>query len=296
MFGYVRPAMGRLSPEDQQRYQALYCGLCHRLGERCGFLSRMTLNYDFTFLAALLSADDACCPRRCPVSPLQKRPAVSGSEALDLAADCSVILTYYKVLDEVADGRFTRRQFCRLGGGLLRKAYRACARRRPAFDEAVRREMGRLHRLEEEQCPIMDESADTFARLLESIALEIAHPVERRILAQFLYHLGRWIYLVDALDDLKKDRQEGNYNPIALRFGLADGVLTEEARKSVSTTLDASIRQMAAAYELWTFGPWSALIQSTVYEGLYHVGHAVLEGTFHASDWREYFRGKKEQL
>ena len=296
MFGYVRPALGRLSPEDRQRYQALYCGLCHRLGERCGFLSRMTLNYDFTFLAALLSADDACCQRRCPASPLKRRTAACGSEALDLAADCSVILTYYKVLDEVADGRFTRRQFCRLGAGILRRAYRVCAARRPAFDEAVRREMGRLRCLEDEQCAVMDESADTFARLLESIAGEVEDPTKRRVLAQFLYHLGRWIYLVDALDDLEKDKQEGNYNPIALRFGLTGGVLTDEARKSVAVTLDASIRQMAAAYELWTFGPWSALIQSAVYEGLYQVGHAVLEGTFHASDWREYFGGKKEQL
>lgn len=37
---------------------------------------------------------------------------------------------------------------------------------------------------------------------------------------------------------------------------------------------------MAAAFELADFGPWRAIIESVVYEGLYAVGAAVLNGTF----------------
>ena len=50
------------------------------------------------------------------------------------------------------------------------------------------------------------------------------------------------------------------------------------------------------AYELWDFGMWSPIIRSTVYEGLYCVGNAVLEGTFHAAGSRRGSRGQKEQL
>ena len=128
------------------------------------------------------------------------------------------------------------------------------------------------------------------------IAGEVEDPTKRRVLAQFLYHLGRWIYLVDALDDLKKDAGEGQYNPILLRYDLAGGELTPEARRDVVITLDASIRQMAAAFELWDFGRWSGVIRAAVYEGLYRVGNGVLEGTFHASPRRRQRRGKKEHI
>lgn len=66
----------------------------------------------------------------------------------------------------------------------------------------------------------MDQAADAFAVLLERSADQVEHEVQRRVLAQMLYHLGRWIYLIDAADDLKKDARSGNYNPVALRFGL----------------------------------------------------------------------------
>ena len=98
---------------------------------------------------------------------------------------------------------------------------------------------------------------------------------------QLLYHLGRWIYLIDGADDLKKDAESGNYNPIALRYGLTDGTWTPESRRDFATTLDHSIHQMAAAFELWDFGVWTPVLQSTFYGGLFQVGKAVLDGSFH---------------
>ena len=147
--------------------------------------------------------------------------------------------------------------------------------------------------MEEARCPSLDEPAGAFARILAAAAAESGHPIKGRVLEQLLYHLGRWIYLVDAVDDLREDSRTGNYNPVALRFGLTDGTLSWEARERVGETLDASIQAMAVAYELWDFGPWSALIRATVYEGLYCVGHAVMDGTFHTA---QKGGGKKELL
>ena len=62
---------------------------------------------------------------------------------------------------------------------------------------------------------------------------EVDDPIRRRVLEQILYHLGRWVYLVDAADDLKKDAASGNYNPVALRYGLKDGVWTPESPAGV---------------------------------------------------------------
>ena len=107
-----------------------------------------------------------------------------------------------------------------------------------------------------------------------------ADRMRRRVLEQLLYHLGRWIYLVDAADDLKKDVKSGSYNPLVYRFHAEGGTLTAEDRAALAATLDSSVRAMAAAFELADFGPWRAIIESVVYEGLYAVGAAVLNGTF----------------
>mgnify|MGYP003300678134 CR=1 FL=1 len=95
--------MGILPEEEQERFRSVYCGLCHTLGKRYGFGARFILNYDFTFLAILLSEGGAaeCGCARCVVHPLKKRCYHKCSPALELAADESVILAYWQLRDGV---------------------------------------------------------------------------------------------------------------------------------------------------------------------------------------------------
>ena len=281
MFGYVRPAAQRLTEEQQQRYEGAYCGLCHTLGRRYGLAGRMILNYDLTFLAMLLSEGTAeRCTKRCLIHPVKGRPCACGGSAFELAADMSVILTWWQIQDGIADHGFFGGLKYRAASLLLRRAYRKARALRPAFDESTRCHLEKLSALEKEHCPSLDTAADTFARLLADAAREVAQPVKRRVLEQMLYHLGRWVYLVDAADDLKKDVKTGSYNPLPLRYALPGDTLTDTARQALAQTLDSSIRAMAAAFELWDFGDYGPVIESTVYEGLYAVGTSVLEGTF----------------
>ena len=281
MFGYVRPAAQRLTEEQQQRYEGAYCGLCHTLGRRYGLAGRMILNYDLTFLAMLLSEGTAeRCTKRCLIHTVKGRPCACGGSAFELAADMSIILTWWQIQDGIADHGFFGGLKYRAASLLLRRAYRKARALRPAFDESTRRHLEKLSELEKENCPSLDAAADTFARLLADAAHEVAQPVKRRVLEQMLYHLGRWVYLVDAADDLKNDVKTGSYNPLPLRYALPGDTLTDTARQALAQTLDGSIRAMAAAFELWDFGDYGPVIESTVYEGLYAVGTSVLEGTF----------------
>ena len=281
MFGYVRPAAQRLTEEQQQRYEGAYCGLCHTLGRRYGLAGRMILNYDLTFLAMLLSEGAVeRCTKRCLIHPVKGRPCACGGSAFELAADMSIILTWWQIQDGIADHGFFGGLKYRAASLLLRRAYRKARALRPAFDESTRRHLEKLSELEKENCPSLDAAADTFARLLADAAHEVAQPVKRRVLEQMLYHLGRWVYLVDAADDLKNDVKTGSYNPLPLRYALPGDTLTDTARQALAQTLDGSIRAMAAAFELWDFGDYGPVIESTVYEGLYAVGTSVLEGTF----------------
>jgi hypothetical protein len=281
VFGYVLPPADTLPEEEKKRFSAVYCGLCHTLGERYGLPGRMILNYDFTFLAILFSAGEGTCiESRCPVHPVKGCAACQSTKALETAADESVILFWWQLQDGIADHGFLKGLRYRLAALFLKKAYRKAREVRPDFDRSTKECLAELAALEMENCPSLDRTADTFARLLAGAAGEEEDPVKARVLRQMLYHLGRWIYLTDAADDLKKDFRHGCYNPVALRYELPGGELTAESRESLAATMDASIRVIAASFELYDFGIWTALIESVVYRGLYAVGHSVLHGTF----------------
>ena len=281
MFGYVRPPQD-LPEEELRRFGRAYCGLCHTLGQRYGTAARFILNYDFTFLAILLSGreEGPVHHGRCAAHPVHGRDRLESGPALELAADESVILAYWQARDGVEDHDWFHGLKYRGISTVLERAYRKAARARPAFNQSTRRQLGALAALEREGCSSMDRAADTFAVLLQGAAQSVDDPVRRRVLEQIFYHLGRWVYLVDAADDLKKDAASGDYNPVALRYGLSGGVWTEEARQSFAATLDHSIHMMATAFELWDFGVWTPVLETTLYTGLFRVGKAVLDGTF----------------
>lgn len=278
------PPSGGLPEEETERFRKIYCGLCHTLGRRYGCAARFILNYDFTFLAILLSdgAEPVCGEARCPSSPFRRRCFQRQDDALELAADECVILAYWQLRDGVADHGFLRSLGCRLLSRLLRSAYRKACACRPAFDRAAREHLGQLAALEQSGCASVDAPADTFAQLLAAAAEAVPDVSRRRILRQILYHLGRWIYLVDAADDVKQDLRRGSYNPLPARYGLQNGEWDGPSRTEFTATLDHSVHMIATAFELGEFGCWTPLLQAVIYTGLFQVGKSVLDGTFHA--------------
>ena len=280
MFGYVRPALDGLSEEDRGCYRQAYCGLCHALGRRHGWMARFTLSYDLTFLALLYAGEAGAerCSRRCPAHPLRAPAQCFCGEALDRAADASVILTWYKLCDDVADhGPISGLPYhaTRL---LFRRAYCRAAEALPELDARAAENMARLAVLERERSPQLDRVADTFAGILAAAGKTGGDEKRHRVMEQLLYHLGRWVYLADAWDDLEKDRKKDRYNPLNARFA---GHASEE-RDYVETTMTHSIRLAGAAAELLDLGPQRAAIENVLYTGLPTVQRAVLEGR-----WKE---------
>ena len=129
-----------------------------------------------------------------------------------------------------------------------------------------------LAALEAEHSPSLDRPADTFARILQAAVPEGEE--QARVLAQLLYHLGRWIYLLDAREDLEEDLREGRYNPVAARYG------PEGDDQALSLTLDQSQAQMAAALELGQFGCRKAVLENIIYLGLPLVQRTVFDGSW----------------
>lgn len=278
MFGYVRPLRGELKVQDWEGYQAAYCGLCHALKEQCGFVARFVLNYDFVFLALLLEeevASQAPCQRRCAAHPVKPRKAVPVTPCMALCARESVILTRYKLLDDGRDEGFGRAVKSRLARLLLARSYHKARRALPQFDETVKTCLGELGELEKGKCPSIDRTADTFARLLAAAAPATGEEDIDRPRAQLLYHLGRWIYLADAADDLREDKAKGRYNPIDARFG------GEPDMDYIETTMNHSLTLAQSAFQLLPSNRWQAVVENILYLGLPQVQKLAVAGAWH---------------
>ena len=287
MFGYVRPILEKLSPEDRERFQSVYCGLCHVLGKEYGAWARLILNYDFTFLALLLMEEEGCTAQfRCPCKKFCRKTRMEYSPALQLAADDSVILTYWKLRDAVSDHSFCRGIGYRMLSSFMRPAYRKAAFRQPAFAQKTEENLRLLQKLEQEKVPSIDRPADAFAQILSAAVSGMDASDRKRICEQMLYHLGRWIYLIDALDDLSEDAATENYNPLIYRFRLKDGVLDEDSRARLIATLDHSVNLISSAYTLANYGVWSPVIENIIYFGFPGVGYLVLEGKWNRAESR----------
>lgn len=288
MFGYVRPYKAKLSETEKERYGAIYCGLCHAMGKRYGFPARFTLNYDFAFLAMLFASaqdDPVICQKRCPAHPFRKGKGCICFEGLEIAADESVILTWHKLRDDVTDSGFWSGLSARVALLLFRPAYRKAAALRPEFDRQVQSGLAELHLLEENNSSELDRVADTFASLLKAAVPEGVDQIKGRVLAQILYHVGRWIYLADAWDDLAEDRKQGSYNALSARFGGKP----EEHLEELRMTMTHSLKLCVSAFQLENFGPFHGIIENILYFGLPTIQQAVLSGT-----WRE-TRNSKEK-
>lgn len=275
MFGYVRAFRPELKCKDFDLYGATYCGLCSCMRQRYGVVAPMFLSYDFTFLALLLWDEETTfrpCSGRCLAKPWRKKAMCPVSPALEETADKSVILTYWKLRDGVADERGAKKLAASVLALLLRSAYQKAAGLQPEFDACVQRHLADLNRLEQENCPSIDRTADTFACLLRDAS---GHEGEQgRVLEQILYHVGRWIYLADARDDFAHDKEDGSYNPLLLRYG---EVCDDDALKD---TMDHSLEMAASAMELGRFGCRKAILENILYLGLPMVQKAVFDGSW----------------
>jgi hypothetical protein len=281
MFGYIRPLRPELKVKDFDRFKACYCSLCHTLGKEYGLPARFILNYDFTFMAMLLWGEDepeTCCKKRCPVSPVHKKPMCFGSEGLSVSAGYSVILTRWKLMDSVRDDPFFKALGSRIVMLLLGRAYRKARTKYPEFDRCVRERLTELDELEQENCSSLDRTADRFAALL-SAASQNAGGEKERIYEQIFYHMGRWIYIVDAVNDMEEDAKRGNFNAVLARYGGKTELGDVETRE-LKVTLTHSLNLIISAYGLLPKTNWTDVVENMLYLGMPQVAEAVFKGEF----------------
>lgn len=217
MFGYVKTDYPNMYVKDTVLYKAAYCGLCKSIGKTCGIKGKFLLNYDLTFFSVLLhnlcDLDMKIEKKHCIVHPISKRPIAATDALTDRIAALNVILARYKLNDDVLDsgkGRLTRAFFG--------KAYKKAKKAEPQLDSIVSRRYEELLALEKAKCDSIDRSADPFGCMMADIASTLLGELFDEATAELFYALGKWIYLIDALDDFDKDLKKNSFNVFVNAF------------------------------------------------------------------------------
>ena len=228
MLGYVVINKNLLSQEDFDVYRGYYCGVCKSIGRRYGQIPRLVLSYDIVFLAMVLSSltdkDVNLQREHCIIHPFSKNPVIKDDEALDYAGDMLLILAYYNFLDDKEDEHKVRGT---LGSGVLKSSVERLKKKYPEIAKSVDENISKLSGLEKEKSDSIDLTCEAFGNVLKDVFSgypKIQGSDERRVLENLGYNLGRWIYIMDALDDYEEDKKSGSYNPLIYRKQGMDGL------------------------------------------------------------------------
>lgn len=208
MFGYVVINKPELKFKEFDVYKGYYCGLCHSLKKRYGITGQITLTYDMTFLALLLTSlyesEITTTTHRCVAHPLSKHLMLQ-SEYTDYVADMNIILAYYKSLDDWKDDH----NIIKLAfSSLLKKKCKSYKEKSLAISELL----NQLQQYEQAGKTNIDFVAGTFGKIM-SIVCTPHDDQWASSLQRLGFYLGKFIYILDAYKDIEKDMKKNSYNP-----------------------------------------------------------------------------------
>ena len=267
MFGYVTVDKPELKVREFYRYKGYYCGLCRSLNEEYGLRGRMTLTYDMTFLVLLLTSLYECkteeITERCPVHPVKKIPMLC-NEISKYGADMNILLTYYHFEDDWKD----EKSIPGLAGiHLYKKKAREICEKYPRQSKAIRMQLHNLAVYEKKGETDLELVAGTFGHLLEELFI-MEEDVWEEYLRRFGFYLGKFIYILDAYDDLEKDLEKGNYNPLKPMYE-SFGENQDAYEKEIYQILVMMMAEVGNAYEKLPCLQESEILRNIIYSGVW---------------------------
>lgn len=221
MFGYVVVNKGDLRFREFDEYRGYYCGLCQMLKKRYGFSGQMTLSYDMTFLVMLLTSlyepVDNRELKRCIAHPVRKHCCIS-NKYTEYVADMTVLLSYYKCQDDWQD---EKKVFKKIYGDILRHKSKKQRELYLNKEKVIAENLELLSKAEQRREEDLDVVAGYFGNILAELFV-VKNDEWSDNLRKIGYYLGKYIYIMDAYDDLEKDLKKGNYNPFTEKMRNTD--------------------------------------------------------------------------
>ncbi len=280
MFGYISPNTRELKLREYDTYKAYYCGLCKMIGKRYNVLLKNALSNDCTFLALLLSSlseqKDQADSKRCMAHPTKKQLILRENEYLEYAADINVLLTYYKLKDNADDEASLT---AKVGAAGIKSSAEKAKKYRPQAANCIEESLKKLKKLENEKCSDIDLVSDVFATMMEGIAASAPNiePYEKQLKWLF-YNIGKYIYILDAIDDLVKDEEKNCYNVFLNKYKDEKAEkIAVEIMEQVKYNLAMSLSEASKAYELLPIQKNEGILKNIIYDGTVSVMDAVIK-------------------
>jgi len=263
LFGYVRIRKPELRIKDYELYRGVYCGLCSVLKRKYGFLGQVTLTYDMTFLILLLSSvyDIPMAGRteRCIVHPGRKHLSLE-NEVTEYAAHLNLLLAYYHFQDDSKDEK-SRKAWLgeKFYYGKKKRAVRYVTGKQELMEESILA----LSELEMQQENDIGKLAGCFGKLLAGL-FDYRQDGMSGYLRDLGYHLGRFIYIMDAYDDLEEDGKKGCFNPFLIQRG------REDFEKWVGDMLLDEMAAASAAFQKLPCLEYADILGNILYAGVWN--------------------------
>ncbi len=271
MFGYITVDKPEMKFRDFDVYRSYYCGLCRQLYDRYGMRGRMTLSYDMTFLILLLTGlydtDTEEALRRCAAHPLH-RHGERCNRFTSYAADMNLLLFYYKCLDDWRDEKkITRRAAARLLAGRVRRIEKEYPKKAGAVAESLK-ELSDLEKKGENV--LLDEPAAAFGRLTSEI-FAYQEDVWEQTLRKTGFYLGKFIYLMDAYEDVEEDIVQGRFNVFAPFYG------EERFDERCGSVLKMMIAECTEYFERLPVVDHAEILRNILYAGVWSKYEAAVQ-------------------
>ena len=273
MFGYVKPFKDQLKVCEYETYKAAYCTLCKNMGKNYGHIARMTLSYDFTFLAILMLAIDENDPqykrKGCVYNPFKKCIYISDKDKVfDLVSASAVSSVYAKAVDNVEDSKGLRKIGYKIFKAIFSRKYERAVKFFPDVAKTLLNMVNYQIKVEKNENTGIDEAAEPTASAMKKLfSLCSNNEAESRILAQIGYMMGKWIYLIDAVTDLDDDIKTGNFNP-----------LKQGSASSAVMTMNVCAAEAGNALELLEIKRFGGILRNIIYIGLIETGEKAVCG------------------
>lgn len=271
MFGYVKINKMDLTFREYEHYRGYYCGLCKYLKDNHGEISRLSLNYDITFLVILLTSiyrpEHTIIEEGCITNPFKKKKKII-NEITEYAASMNVLLAYYKLEDNLNDDRKIKDILAyHIYKGKLELAYE----KYPKKAEFIKEQLDKLNNLEKERNTNIDMVSNTFGNIMGEVFAYKNDEFEQR-LRMIGFNLGKYIYILDAYEDLEKDLKKGRYNPFLDYIDKK-----EELKERVDKLISISLGIVGRNIDNLNIKVNTGIIDNIVYSGVFLRYKNILE-------------------
>ncbi len=280
MFGYIKTYKPEMKIREFDAYKAVYCSLCKQLRKDYGFFARFTLNYDYTFLAmirmAALQSPALVIKGRCPFNPLAKCNNICcDDDSLAYSAAVAMLMVYYKLMDTKADERFFKKTLAWMLQPIARYWRNRAIKKYPDVNKIICSFLEQQTSIEQSDQQGLDCFAHPTAQALSNLfCYNVADDSVRRILEVIGYNVGKWVYLIDALDDFRDDIKLHRFNPYVRRLG--DAVTASDVCQFAVRQLNVCMDEACMAFDLLPKKNFSPIIQNILVMGLENVQNEIV--------------------